>query len=137
MLKKFVALSLIYAILLVSCFSTRAFAQTKTDAVTADTVKTETVVPKTDVKKVFSKDLQIGKSDTAVSESEIDFNKLEKMERKGAAKAKMSKKDKALIVLVIAGFIALGIVLAVFVKVKKCSEVSCNPDLDETCICDR
>ena len=141
MLKKFVSLSLIYAIVLVSCFSTRAFAQTQTSALQTNPVKTEAakpemVTPKTDVKKVFSKDLRIGKSATEVSESEIDFKKLEKIEMKNAAKAKMTKKEKTLIVLVIAGFVALGILLAIYVKIPKCSDVSCDPDFDENCICD-
>ncbi|MGC2236619.1 MAG: hypothetical protein WA584_10690 [Pyrinomonadaceae bacterium] len=139
MLKKFTSLSLIYAIFLLSSFSTQIFAQTQPNALKADTSnadisKTEVISLKTDVKKVFSKDLQKSKSITEVSE--IDFKKMEKADMKGAAKAKLSHSQRNWLVVF---FVALAVgvtLLAIYGKVPKCSDVSCNPDFDENCICD-
>jgi cobalamin biosynthesis Mg chelatase CobN len=140
MLKKFVSLSLIYSLLLLSIFSAQVSAQqTQSNALKADALKlgelkTEPVLPKTDVKKVFSKELQKSKTDASVGE--IDFKKLERIEMKSAAKAKMSKKEKTWIVIFIVALVVGGILLAIYGKLPKCSQVDCNPDYDENCYCD-
>lgn len=139
MLKKVTSLLLIHAIFLLSSFSTQISGQTQINALKADTSKVdiskiEEISPKTDVKKVFSKDLQKSKSITEVSE--IDFKKMEKADMKGTAKAKMSHSQRNwLIVFFVA--LAVGVtLLAIYGKVPKCSDVSCNPDYDEGCYCD-
>ena len=138
MLKKFVSISLIYAILLLSNFSAQVSAQTQSDALKADalktgTLKTEEISPKTDVKKVFSKELQKSKSDA--SAENIDFKKLERMEMKSSAKAKISKSQKTWLVVFFVA-LAVGVVLlAIYGKVPKCADVSCDPNFDEGCIC--
>lgn len=141
MLKKFVSLSLIYAILSLSIFSAQVSAQqTQSNALKADPLKLgelkteQPALSKTRVKQVFSKELQKSKSDTSVGE--IDFKKLERIEMKGAAKAKMSKKEKTWIVVFIVALVALGVLLAIYGKLPKCSQVECNPDYDENCYCD-
>jgi hypothetical protein len=55
---------------------------------------------------------------------------------KGAAKAKMSKKEKAWLVVAIIALVVGVVLLAIYAKIPKCSEVSCNPDYDEGCYCD-
>lgn len=145
MLKKLVSLSLIYALVLWSIFSAQISAQQiQPNALKADTLKVgelkaaelkvEPVLPNTAVKKVFSKELQKSKSDTSIGE--IDFKKLERIEMKSAAKAKMSKKEKTWIVVFIVGLVVLGVLLAIYGKLPKCSQVECNPDYDENCYCD-
>jgi hypothetical protein len=140
MLKKFVSLSLIYAILVLSFFSTQSPAQAQSKALKADTLKVgelkteQALPPQTEVKKVFSKEMQKSKSGTSVGE--IDFKKLERIEMKGAAKAKMSKKEKTWLVIGIVALIVGVVLLAIYAKLPKCSEVSCNPDYDEACYCD-
>jgi cobalamin biosynthesis Mg chelatase CobN len=140
MLKKFVSLSLIYAILVLSFFSTQSPAQAQSNALKADALKLgelkteQALPPQTEVKKVFSKELQKSKSETSVSE--IDFKKLERIEMKSAAKAKLSKKDKAWIVVAVVALVVGVVLLAIYAKIPKCSEVSCNPDYDENCYCD-
>ena len=145
MLKKIVSLSLIYALLLMATFSAQISAQQiqpnalKTDTLKVGELKTaepkiEPILPNAEVKKVFSKELQKSKSDA--SNGEIDFKKLERIEMKNAAKAKMSKKEKTWLVVFLVALTALVVVVAVYGKVPKCSDVSCNPDTDEGCICD-
>jgi hypothetical protein len=134
MLKKFTSLLLIYAVVLLSSLSTQIFAQAQPNALKANTSIIEQIPSKPDVKKAFSKDLQKSKSVTDVSE--IDFKKMEKTEMKNASRAKWSKKDKALLVLIIAASVVGIVLLAIYGKVPKCSDVSCNPDYDEGCICD-
>lgn len=139
MLKKFVSLSLIYALLQLSFFSTQISAQAQSNALKADSSKTvesqtEQLKQKPDVKKVFSKDSK--KTGSVTDVSEIDFKKLEKAEMKQAAKAKWSKKEKAVLALVIVVAVIGVVLLAIYGKIPKCSEVSCNPDYDENCYCD-
>jgi len=140
MLKKFVSLSLIYAILLLSIFSAQVSAQQtqpnalKAEAVKTDTLKTEQISPKTDVKQIFSKELQKSKTDTSVGE--IDFKKLERIEMKSAAKAKLSKSEKTWLVVFFVALAAIVVLVAIYGKVPKCADVSCDPDFDEGCICD-
>lgn len=134
MLKKLVSLSLIYSIFLFSTVSTQLFAQPKANDSEDEAPKIEQTAPKTDVKKAFSKDLQKSKSLTDVSE--IDFKKMEKTEMKTAAKAKWSKQEKTFLVIFVVA-LAVGVtLLAIYGKVPKCSQVSCNPDYDEGCYCD-
>lgn len=139
MLKKVTSLLLIYTIFLLSSFSTQIFAQTQPNALRADTSKAdiskiEEIAPKTDVKKAFSKDLQKSKSITEVSE--IDFKKIEKADMKTASKTKWTKKEKTFFVIFIVALVVGVTLLAIYGKVPKCSEVSCNPDYDEGCYCD-
>ena len=145
MLKKLVSLSLIYSLLLLSIFSAQVSAQQiQPNALKADSLKvgelkavepkTEPVLPQTAVKKVFSKELQKSKSDTSVGE--IDFKKLERIEMKSAAKAKMSKSEKTWLVVGIIALVVGVVLLAIYVKLPKCSQVECNPDYDENCYCD-
>ena len=141
MLKKFTSLSLIYSILLLSIFSSQISAQqiqpnaARDEAVRAGTLKTEQPAAKLNVKQLFANESEILKSDTSVKT--IDFKKLENLERKKAAKSKISKSDKTWIVVF---FVALAVgvtLLAIYGKVPKCSDLSCNPDYDTDCICDR
>ena len=137
MLKKFASLTLIYTMFMLTSYSSQVFSQTQTNGPKAeqtDAAKTEPTAPKQDVKKVFEKELSKSKLDK--EEAAVDFAKIEKDQYKQAQKGKgLSKKDKVLIVAIIAAAVIGGILLWKFIKVPKCSQVDCDPDFDENCIC--
>lgn len=135
MLKKIVSLTLIYTVFLLTGFSSQVFAQAKTIAPKnekAVTAKTET---NEDVKKVFQKELS--KSKLEKSEASVNFDKIEKDQYKQVQKGNgLSQKEKVGIVLIIIAAVVGAILLWKYIKVPKCSQVDCDPDFDENCICD-
>ena len=128
MLKKLVGLSLIYSVFLLTSFPVEAFAQTQSNP-----SKKEQVSQKPNVKKAFTK--EISKSKLAASETSVDFNKIEKDQYKKVQKKGLTGKEKTLIVVIIAAAVIGAIILWKYVKVPKCSQVDCDPDFDENCIC--
>lgn len=138
MLKKFASLTLIYTMFMLTSYSSQVFSQAQTNGPKAeqtDAAKTEPVSPKPDARKVFEKELS--KSKLEKEEAAVDFAKIEKDQYKKAQKGKgLTKKEKVLIFVIIAGAVIGGILLWKFVKLPKCSQVECDPDFDENCFCD-
>lgn len=138
MLKKFVSLTLIYTMFMLTSYSSQVFAQAQINGPKAgqtETEKTGPVSPKKDVKKVFKKELS--KSKLEKEEAAVDFARIEKDQYKKPQKGNgLTKKDKVLIVVLIVAVVVGAIILWKYIKVPKCSQVECDPDFDENCICD-
>jgi len=138
MFKKIVSLTLIYTMFMLTGYSSQVFSQAKLSSPKAEqnnAAKTKQVSPNEDVKKAFKKELS--KSKLEKEEAAVDFNKIEKDQYKKAQQGNgLTKKEKIMIAGIIAAAVIGGIILWFTIKVKKCSQVSCNPDFDENCICD-
>jgi hypothetical protein len=123
---------------MLTSYSSQVFSQAKINGPKAeqtDAAKTEPVTPKPDARKVFKKELS--KSKLEKEEAAVDFAKIEKDQYKKTQKGNgLTRKEKIMIAGIIAAAVIGGIILWFFVKVKKCSQVSCDPDFDENCICD-
>jgi hypothetical protein len=122
---------------MLTSYSSQVFSQTQTNGPKAeqtDAAKTEPASPKPDVKKVFKKELSRSKLEK--EEAAVDFNKIEKDQYKKVQKGKgLSQKEKVEIVLIILAAVVGAILLWKYIKVPKCSQVDCDPDFDENCIC--
>lgn len=138
MIKKSITACLIYSLLILAVSSTKLSAQTQnkiTNEIPVISEKEITQKPEINVKKVFTKEFASRNFD--LEKAEVNFDKIEKDQYKQPQKKKgMSKNEKTFLIVFIAALAVGTILLFKYVKLPKCSEVDCNPDFDESCVCE-
>ena len=139
MLKKSIALCLIYSIFLLANFPLQISGQNQnkiSNEPPAEIKKGSVDQPKPNVKTAFEK--EISSSRFEIEKTTVDFKKIEKDQYKQPQKKKgLTKNEKTFLVVFIVALTVGVILLAKYAKIPKCSEVSCNPDFDEDCICEK